>query len=222
MSKSYCVYKHTNNITNRVYIGITSQNPLKRWDNGNGYKQCSLFYNAILKYGWDNFKHEILFDNLSKEEAETKEVELIAFYKSNQRKCGYNLAKGGNCTGKEQLTEEHKKKISEKMRGRKLTDEHKKHLSEKFKGRKMSIEARQKMRAYHLGRTITEDNKNKLIKSRSKSVYQIKDNQIIKQWDNISLAQQTLGISGNHISECCKGKRKSAGGFVWRYANEMV
>ena len=90
---SYCVYKHTCP-NGKVYIGITSGNPLKRWANGKGYEN-QYFYRAILKYGWDNIKHEILYTDFSKEEACEKEIELIALYKSNQRECGYNVNDGG-------------------------------------------------------------------------------------------------------------------------------
>ena len=84
--KKYKVYKHTNKINGKVYIGITSYRYAKtRWSNGNGYSQQSLFWNAICKYGWDNFDHEILFDNLTQEEACQKEIELIKLYKSNDR-----------------------------------------------------------------------------------------------------------------------------------------
>lgn len=92
---SYLVYKHTNLINNKVYIGITQQKAEKRWDRGHGYKRQPHFRDAIKKYGWDNFKHEILYDNLSKEEAIEKEIELIAKYKSNNREYGYNISKGG-------------------------------------------------------------------------------------------------------------------------------
>ena len=47
----YCVYKHTSP-NGMVYIGITRQNPIKRWMNGKGYSYNTYFYNAILKYGW--------------------------------------------------------------------------------------------------------------------------------------------------------------------------
>lgn len=91
--KKYIVYKHTCP-NKKVYIGVTCRNPSYRWNNGKGYIG-QMFYNAILKYGWDNIKHEILFDSLTKEEAEAKEVELIAAYKSNQREHGYNISSGG-------------------------------------------------------------------------------------------------------------------------------
>ena len=60
---NYKVYKHTNIINNKVYIGLTKQEPKRRWQNGYGYIDNSYFYNSITKYGWDGFKHEVLYDN---------------------------------------------------------------------------------------------------------------------------------------------------------------
>lgn len=95
--ENFSVYKHT--LPNKkIYIGITSKKPIYRWNNGKGYKNQSLFYRAILKYGWDNIKHEILFTGLSEREACEKEIELIAKYKSNDRKFGYNISNGGGKT----------------------------------------------------------------------------------------------------------------------------
>lgn len=38
LERKYTVYKHTNIINKKVYIGITKQNPIERWRNGEGYK----------------------------------------------------------------------------------------------------------------------------------------------------------------------------------------
>ena len=63
---NYKIYKHTFP-NGKVYIGLTSQEPKKRWgSDGNGYYGQKYIYRAIKKYGWKNIKHEILFDNLSK------------------------------------------------------------------------------------------------------------------------------------------------------------
>ena len=91
---NYTVYKHTSPI-GKVYIGITKMNPIRRWSDGKGYKRCTHFYNAIIKYGWDNFRHEILYTGLSREEAEYKEKELIRKYKSTNTDFGYNIQQGG-------------------------------------------------------------------------------------------------------------------------------
>jgi group I intron endonuclease len=92
----YYVYKHTTP-NNKVYIGITKQNPNRRWRNGHGYSDSVLFFNAIIKYGWVNITHEILKEGISFEEANELEKYYIALYKSNQREFGYNITQGGEC-----------------------------------------------------------------------------------------------------------------------------
>ncbi len=93
-TSNYVVYKHTCP-NGKIYVGITSMVPTVRWNNGKGYPHNSHFQNAISKYGWNNIKHEILFENLTKEQACQKEIELITKYKSNNPKFGYNLTDGG-------------------------------------------------------------------------------------------------------------------------------
>lgn len=92
---NYKVYKHTCP-NGKVYIGITKDKPEKRWMSGWGYKTCIYFFKAIVKYGWINIKHEILFENLTKKEAEQKEIELISAYNSCDRNFGYNIDLGGS------------------------------------------------------------------------------------------------------------------------------
>ena len=111
----WTVYMHISP-SNKFYIGITSQTIEERWRNGEGYK-TQPFYNAIQKYGWDNFEHVILFENLTEEEAKEKEIELIAEYHSDDKYYGYNILKGGNM-GKHGIygfkySEESKRKMSE-------------------------------------------------------------------------------------------------------------
>lgn len=129
----YKVYMHTSPSGKR-YIGITRQEPQKRFGyNGIGYKECPLFYKAIKKYGWKSIKHEILFDGLTKEEAEMMEVMLIRSYRSNDREYGYNIENGGNCPGTH--SEETKKKISAANKGRSVSCETREKLSKALKGK---------------------------------------------------------------------------------------
>ena len=92
----YFLYKHTNLINGKVYIGITKQKPKRRWHNGAGYKNNKYFYSAIQKYGWNNFEHKILFEKLDFDEANNKEIQLIKKYDSTNRKKGYNIHTGGD------------------------------------------------------------------------------------------------------------------------------
>ena len=98
LEKTYCVYKHTNIFNGKIYVGITSQQPEKRWKNGHGYEGNEYFYRAIQKYGWnDGFKHEIVVDGITKEQACAIEIELINVYDSINPDKGYNFSSGGDC-----------------------------------------------------------------------------------------------------------------------------
>lgn len=126
MERNYTVYKHTSP-SGKVYIGITGQKRVEdRWRNGKGYIKQK-FYRAIKKYGWDNIQHEVLFEGLTKKEAENMEIKLIAEYRSAEREFGYNDSNGGNCATT--LSEEARKKISKTHKGKKLSEATKKKIS---------------------------------------------------------------------------------------------
>lgn len=98
------VYKIINKLNKKSYIGITN-NIKKRFEyHKTRYRQTSKkeciekpLYRAFRKYGIDNFKFIILYQNLSLEEAKKKEIELIAKFKSLTHEKGYNITKGGDC-----------------------------------------------------------------------------------------------------------------------------
>lgn len=115
----YCVYKHTSP-TGKVYIGITKRKPEKRWNSGRGYESNRYFYRAIQKYGWENFKHEIVADGLSQTEASDAERRLIAEYDSTNPEVGYNIEAGG-LFGSAKFTEAIRVTFSE--RGKRVAEE---------------------------------------------------------------------------------------------------
>ena len=78
-----------------MYVGITSRDVKRRWQNGRGYIKNDHFYRAIQKYGWDNFDHDVIVENLTKDEACEMEKTLIKELKSNDYHFGYNLSAGG-------------------------------------------------------------------------------------------------------------------------------
>lgn len=91
----FCVYMHTNQINNKRYVGITNQKPSYRWrTDGSGYKH-QMFGRAIDKYGWENFSHELLAIDVSKEEACKLEQKYIEKYKTMNPDFGYNISSGG-------------------------------------------------------------------------------------------------------------------------------
>ena len=79
----YIVYCHINKINNKKYIGQTCRSlETRSGKNGRYYKNCIAFYNAIKKYGWDNFEHKVLFENLSKDSADRIEKILIQTFRT--------------------------------------------------------------------------------------------------------------------------------------------
>lgn len=114
--KTFCVYKHTNKINNKVYIGITSRKPEIRWgpEGKNYIEDKSHFGRAIKKYGWNNFEHTILYEGLSEEDACNKEQELILEYQSFNNKYGYNRTMGGDKLVK--YTKESKEYLSKRIK----------------------------------------------------------------------------------------------------------
>ena len=149
--RSYCVYKHTNIVNNKCYIGITCRNPWDRWHrDGSGYRQDTQpkFYNAIQKYGWDKFEHEILFQELTLEQAVEKEKELISYYDSFVN--GYNSSTGGEGNPGHVVTESMRKQMSEShkgqvpwSKGKKLSEEHRKKISESHIGKNTGVRSQQ-------------------------------------------------------------------------------
>lgn len=184
MKNNYTLYMHIFP-NNKVYIGITIQKPKQRWKKGKQYNEY--MKKAIQKYGWENIKHEILYENLSKEEAEQKEIETIKYYRANERDFGYNISNGGFHQGN--VSEETKKKISKAnkgkeswCKGKKFTEEQKQQrynaefkikVSQSSKGRK----------AWNKGIKTNEETKQKI----SQATRQAMNNPEIRK--KISLAK---------------------------------
>ena len=106
------IYKATNLINNKTYIGQTvlDLNTRRRQhENSYKYKSCYAFSRAIKKYGKENFKWEVIDTATTIEELNEKESYYIEFYKSLTSQNGYNLKGGGDNSF---LTEEVKQKIS--------------------------------------------------------------------------------------------------------------
>ena len=233
--KKYCVYCHTAP-SNRKYVGI-SCDPQKRWNEGRGYSNNYIFYRAIKKYGWENIKHEILFDGLSLEDAKEIEETLIAEWQLTNRQYGYNLTgkkcgiseetfrrmsdahKGNNrCAGRT-LSDKSRKKISKSLKQFYSAPEHRGMLSrrhseetkEKLRSRTFSQETRAKMSANHRDVSGTKNPSARPIVQLALS------GEIINEFPFAKLAAKELGLDLSSIIKCCRGKGKTCGGYRWAY-----
>lgn len=200
---NYKVYIHIFP-NSKVYVGVTKQKPEYRWRNGKKYGNNKYMKNAIQKHKWENIEHKILYDNLSKKEAEQIEIELIKKYKSNNRKFGYNILKGGNVSGG--MSEEARKEMNIKRKGKHYSPktEFKKGNKPWTTGKKMSLEFRQKLSISHLGQIPW--NRTKIVCLENNKVYSC-----------MKEAAEELNVLPAGISKVCRGIMQQTGGLHFKY-----
>lgn len=219
----YYVYMHINNINGKMYVGLTKQFPTDRWGvDGKNYKyKCPVFWNAIQKYGWDNFEHIIYANGLSKEDACKIEIQLIKAFKTQNRQFGYNILEGGSAPS---IPDEVRKKMSNSMKGNKnglghiCTDEKKKKISDAQKGRKLTDEHKKKLSIAKKGKSHSSPSdltRKKISDSHEKlPVYCLETNSV---YQSIQECARQLDLWPTLVCKCCKGKLKSTGGYHLSY-----
>lgn len=213
--ENYTVYKHTSP-SGKVYIGITKRKPAKRFDGGRGYKHCPHFSAAIAKYGWDAFEHVILHTGLTKEEAEQREIELIAKYQATDRRYGYNADRGGSAPGR--MSEETRQKMAAHMMGDLNPT---RRYGHPMQGKKHTEESRQKMSESakaRTGRVVTAETRQKL--RQSEKTTPVRDVETGVVYAGIHEAAEATGLTATKICAVCKGRRNTTGGKRWEYVKE--
>ena len=157
--REYFVYRHVAP-NGKMYVGITSQpEPSIRWGVGGRFYQRNLhFWNAIQKFGWDNFKHIIVAHGLSVDTACHLEKYLINKYDSMNN--GYNQTSGGIYPT--EVTDEIRNKIGTAVKNHRASLP-KGEWASKFIGHKLSISTRKKISASHKGKTISPEVINKRV-----------------------------------------------------------
>lgn len=217
---------HVNKINGKVYVGQTKHKPEDRWKrNGSGYK-AGIFRFAINKYGWDNFEHIIVKTNLTKKEADDLEIALIKYYKS--LKMSYNITDGGEGTTGMKMSEESRRKMSVARKGKVKCPEYLKlEISKRFKGIPKSQETRSKISKALKGKPKSEIAK---LRMRQNHVYTrltpvLKYDRLLNlicEYPSIAEASRDTNILSTHISRCARGKKSTAGGFIWKYKNNIL
>lgn len=208
----FSVYKITNVVNGKFYIGITGKGVAHRWRqhvyNAKHKSKYGRLPAAILKYGKENFKVECLEVYPSPAEAKAAEVRIISELKPH-----YNATLGGDGTAGHTLSEEARSKARERMLGlklnlgRKWTDEQKREMSNKKKGCKppptsplMAITRAQNMR--------------RAASDRRKKVICLTDNRTYNSSYEASLA---YGLHKTTVASVCSGRRKAVYGLKFTY-----
>ena len=234
---NYIIYKHTliaeSPHKGWSYIGQTcrAEDPNLRWCNGKGYTKCRKFYNAIKKYGWIAFSHEILAEVSTPEEADKLESEYIKKYDSINN--GYNITLGGagRHNYKPILQMDLNKNIIARFNS---VSEAELELGLPFRHSNITSCCNKKQITSHgycwcyeedyLDYQIKEKNYKKT--RTTKKVYQLlKDKTIVAIYPSTLAAYKAISGKNNAksaeaIKGCCQGLRKSAYNYFWCYADD--
>nr|DAX26159.1 MAG TPA: intron associated endonuclease [Caudoviricetes sp.] len=224
--KNYYIYKTTNLINGKFYVGKSSMknNSIDYWYLGSGV----LLKKAIEKYGRDSFKKEIIEWCSSFEESNEREKYWISTLNALNLDIAYNIATGGDGG---YLGEEVNRRISEALKGRKHTEEFKQHISKLNKGKKLSKEHIEALRKANLGIKRSDEYKQK---SRERMLKKYEDGfqnphkveiykydkqtgEYIGSYLSCTEASIDTGISRKAIQNACFGRNKNDG-FIWSRA----
>lgn len=119
MQKTGIIYLVTNLINDKKYVGQTytlfESRKRRHYKNAFVYNQPFTFYNALRKYGKENFKWEIIEKDIEISLLDEREIYWIKFYDSHTN--GYNMTDGGRTVKGYKHTEESKNKIRQKTKG---------------------------------------------------------------------------------------------------------
>lgn len=229
MVKTWIVYKHISP-SGKVYVGITSQSNVKRrWFRGSGYVGCPVFIRAILKYGWDNIKHEILFTNLTEERAKNLEKDLIRHYKNLG--ISYNITDGGDGALGRACPEYVKTKLSKERKGiipwKAIIAASKVNTGKKKGPRDKTIV--EKVRATRLlnSKKCTPEQVQANIErnlGRSKPVLQFDlEGNFVREYRSVKFAAESVKGSRGSLLNCLNPLRtesKTFKGYKWKYKEE--
>ena len=233
INTEYTVYSHISP-NGMVYVGITSLPVNKRWQEGRGYKYCTLFNRVINKYGWNNITHEIIAEGLTKKQACTLEQELIKRYRESNR--SLNCSSGGELTALGcKRSPEFKKKLSKANKGKTMSAEARHKLSVSHKGKTPTVtqavlEGRKKAAEKLKGRTFTDNHRENISRAK-KGRYSGADSPYSRKvlclstgviYNGISEAARLLSLDASSICKVCKGKLKHYKGYIFQYAGDSA
>ena len=189
------IYKIINIVNEKFYIGSARNFDIRKkthlYTLRNNKHANEYLQLSFNKYGEINFKFQIL------EECKLEELISREQYYLDNLNPEYNICK-----------------VAYSRLGTKHSEETKRKIGLKSTGRNEAISKG------HLGKKKDRYTIEQIIKANNKSVLQFnKNGDLIKEWDSIREASNSLKINHSCISNCCSGRHKTAGKFVWKLKN---
>lgn len=218
---------------NKRYIGKTCYSMHRRQRDGlwTGYKNCTLLWNAIQKFGTANIRQDILFeDDMTNAEASRLEQICILLFKCNANRFsnpsyGYNLTDGGEgASGAKRQDKAHMAQVREMINSRKgckLTDEHKDKLRLAHTGLKvgpMSDETKRKIGAANSKENMSEDTRIRRSNSKQKkiiAVHKITHESIM--FNSVYDAALHFNVESSAVSRWCNKTRHPTNDYIFDY-----
>ena len=179
------IYKITNKINGKIYIGLTTISPEK---SKHYYGSGTYIVRAIKKYGKHNFTKDILEQNIkSNDDLHAAEINWINLHNATNPDIGYNISTGGESGAighkhseeTKKIISDHSKNISKETRiklskaskGRILSEDHKRKIKESNIGQKRSEDAKNKMSIGGKGKILSDEHRNNISKASKGRVF---------------------------------------------------
>ena len=246
----YDIYKITNNINGKIYIGCTTKGIEYRFKgHRSAYRRKhSLLYEAMREFGFENFSISVLEHGEDDSIRYEREKYYIDKLNTMNPDIGYNMTIGGTGTIGYEFTEEDKKKVSLAGMRRKPTKKMIERMRNLHLGKKLSEETKKKISESRIGKYTGEDNpfygrhhteetKRKAVEAKKKlgllapvRGINLKTGEIV-EFESLSDASRfvnsyyngKLTTIASHIGNSIKGRygSKSAYGYKWSYINKL-
>lgn len=204
------IYKITNNVNGKIYIGQTVRTLEERLSE-HKRKKVSLISKAFDKYGFENFTVEQIDSAESIDELNELEFKYIREYDSITPN-GYNQCEGGGNTFGYHHSEKSKQKMSQNKKGKYTGAEN------HFYGKHHTEESRRKMSESRKGRVIDDEWRQHLSEA-STLKRQVQNLDTGEIFDSVKKAAESCGVASTNITRACKGKTKTSGGYRWKYVS---
>lgn len=207
------IYKITNLINGKIYIGQTTYTIKRRWEQHISASRTNpdkkdynfLLHKAIRKYGENNFSIELLEEVPEEKDLSSREIYWINFYKScilEEENNGYNMTYGGEGTSKINKQEIYNL-WNEGLGSIKIS---------KITGHCISSIKK-------ILNTFSEYSKEvDHVRNTGKIVYQFNEKgELLNSFPSITNAARFVNVDPSVINKCCHGQKQSAAGFFWSF-----